>query len=180
MVWVSMRVWTCACVEVCMTSLNMCLCALCVHLCLLSSELSNIKKEAHYLKTRKTNWDQWSDHFATPLINDAECFQPKCFPLHFFITDPPFPHNLTGSGTGSLVLRLEKWAHEHKICHFESLHQLVKTRDGEGNKKRQRGRLQWYWAAARCEIVCECECGAGHDWKTAWSTINFYLLITHS
>lgn len=175
MVWVSTRAWTCACVQVWICVYAHCVC---IYACC-QVNWATLRKR---LITSKPGRQIGTNGLiiSPRIINDAKCFQTKCFPLHFFNTDAPFPHNLTGSGTGSLVLRLEKRAHERKICHFESLHQLVKTQDGEGNKKRQRGRVQWYWAAARCEIVCECECGAGHDWKTAWSTINFYLLITNS
>lgn len=52
--------------SVSMTTVNVCVC-LCIYVCtsVLSSELSNIKKETHYLKTEETNWNQWSDHSST-------------------------------------------------------------------------------------------------------------------
>lgn len=39
--------------------------------------------------------------------------------------------------------------------------------------KRWCSRLRWHWTAARCE------CGAGQDWETAWSSINFHSLIMY-
>lgn len=73
-----MLVWTCAHVQVCITSGTVCLCMLCVDLRLLSSELRNNKAEVNYLNKpgRQTGTNGL---IVSPLIiNSVQCFQLQC------------------------------------------------------------------------------------------------------